>query len=67
MAEPFNPVYVGDYNVVSIKGNQIEIIPASRGKTKKVIFTDVRYVLPVNNVISKLSDYTILVLNPNCT
>ena len=31
---PFDPKYIGDYRVVSLKGNQVEIQPAV-GRTKR--------------------------------
>ena len=40
-AEPFDPAYVGDYHSVSIKGNQVEVMPASEGKTNKMHLSDV--------------------------
>ena len=57
-AAPFNLVYVSGHRVVSIKGNQFEIIPASGGKTKKVQISNVKYVLQADNVMCKLPDYT---------
>ena len=31
---PFDPKYIGDYRVVSIKGNQIEVRPSIGGPTE---------------------------------
>ena len=31
---PFEPKYIGDYRVVSLKGNEVEIQPAIRGSTE---------------------------------
>ena len=31
---PFDPKYKGDYRVVSLKGNQVEVQPVSRGLTE---------------------------------
>ena len=31
---PFNPKYVGDYHVVSLKGNQVEVQPSIGGPTE---------------------------------
>ena len=67
---PFDPMYVDDYGMVSIKRNKVEAIPASGDKAKKVHISYVECVLPADNVTSKLSDYTnfghksILQLNP---
>ena len=30
---PFDPKYIGDYRVISLKGNQVEIQPAVGGPT----------------------------------
>ena len=43
-AKAFQPHYVGNYRIVSFKGNQVHL-------------TDVKYILPVDNVITKLPDY----------
>ena len=56
-AGPFEPTYVGDYRVVSLKGNQVEVMPASGGLTHMVHIRDVKYVLPADNLISKLPNY----------
>ena len=67
---PFDPVYKGNYRIVAIKGNQVEITPAEGGKNQMVHITDVKYILPADNIIAKLPDYnqfgrkTKLQLNP---
>ena len=69
-AGPFEPVYKGNYHVVKIKGNQVEIVPAEGGKNQMVHITDVKYILPADTIIAKLPDYnkfgckTKLRLNP---
>ena len=69
-AGPFEPIYKGNYHVVAIKGNQVEVAPAEGGKSQMVHITDVKYILPANNLIAKLPDYnkfgckTKLRLNP---
>ena len=69
-AGPFEPVYKGNYRVVAIKGNQVEVTPTIGGKSQMVHITDVKYVLLADNVIAKLPDYnkfgckTKLSLNP---
>ena len=35
-AGPFTPLCVGEYHVVSIKENQVEVIPVTGGKSKKI-------------------------------
>ena len=68
-AGPFEPVYKGNYHIVAIKGNQVEVVPAG-GKSQMVHITDVKYILPADNIIAKLTDYnkfghkTKLQLNP---
>ena len=69
--KPFEPRYVGDYRVVSLKGQQVEVRPAIGGKTHWVHLSQVKYILPADNVINKLPDYshfgrkTMLRLNPD--
>ena len=67
---PFDPKYIGDYHVVSLKGNQVEIRPAVGGPTEMKHLKHVKYILPADKYISQLSDYsgfgrkTTLRLNP---
>ena len=69
-AGPFDPVYKGNYRIVAIKGNQVEVTPAEGGKSQTVHISDVKYILPADNIIAKLPDYncfgckTKLRLNP---
>ena len=35
-AGPFDPVYKGNYRIVAIKGNQVEVTPAEGGKSQTV-------------------------------
>ena len=69
-AKAFQPHYVGNYTIVSFKGNQVEICKAEGGNTTWIHLTDVKYILPVDNMITKLPDYesfgrkTKLRLNP---
>ena len=66
----FKLCYVGNYRIVSFKGNQVEVHKTEGGNTTWVHLTDVKYILPVDNVITKLPDYqsfgrkTKLRLNP---
>ena len=67
----FTPHYVGNYRIVSFKGNQVEVCKTKGGNTTWVHLMDVKYILPVDNVITKLPDYqsfgrkTKLRLNPD--
>ena len=54
---PFEPVYKGNYHVVAIKGSQVEVAPVEGGESEMVHITDVKYILPSNNIIAKLPDY----------
>ena len=54
---PFDPKFIGDYRVVSLKGNQVEIQPAVGGSTEMKHVKHVKYVLPTDKYISKLPDY----------
>ena len=69
-AGPFDPVYKGNYRIVAIKGNQVEVTPVEGGKNQMVHITDVKYILPADNIIAKPPDYnwfghkTKLRLNP---
>ena len=70
-AKAFQPHYVGNYRTVSFKGNQVEVCKTEGGNTTWVHLTDVKYILPVDNVITKLPNYqsfgrkTKLGLNPD--
>ena len=68
---PFEPKYIGDYRVVSLKGNQVEIQPAIRGSTDIKHIKHVKYVLPTDKYINQLPNYsqfgrkTTLRINPD--
>ena len=70
-AKAFQPHYVGNYKIVSFKGNQVEVHKTKGGNTTWVHLTDVKYILPIDSVITKLPDYqsfgrkTKLTLNPD--
>ena len=55
---PFDPKYIGDYRVVSLKGNQVEIQPAVGGPTEMKHIKHVKYILPINKYINNISDYS---------
>ena len=56
-AGPFDPVYKGNYRIIAIKGNQVEVTPVEGGKNQMVHITGVKYILPSDNIIAKLPDY----------
>ena len=68
---PFDPMYIGDYRVVSLKGNQVEIQPAVGGPTEMKHIKHVKYILPTDKYIDQLPDYsgfgrkTTLRINPD--
>ena len=68
---PFDPKYMGDYTVISLKGNQVEIQPAVGGPTEMKHIKHVKHILPADKYINQLSDYsgfvrkTTLRINPN--
>ena len=45
---PFDPKYVGDYYVVSLKGNQVEVQPSIGGPTEMKHVKHVKYILPAD-------------------
>ena len=54
---PFDPKYVGDYWVVAIKGNQVEIRPSVGAPTEMKHVKHVKYTLPADRYIKQLPDY----------
>ena len=56
---PFDPKYIGDYRVVSLKGNQVEVQPANGGPTEMKHIKHVKYILPANRCINQLPDYSV--------
>ena len=55
---PFDPKYIGDYCVVSIKGNQIEVRPSIGGPTEMKHVKHVKYIHPVDKYIKHIPDYS---------
>ena len=68
---PFDPKYIGDYRVISLKGNQVEIQPAVGGPTEMKHIKHVKYILPSDKYIDQLPEYsgfgrkTTLRINPD--
>ena len=54
---PFDPKYVGDCQVVAIRGNQVEIRPSVWGPTEMKHIKHVKYILPANIYIKQIPDY----------
>lgn len=67
----FGPAYKGNYRIISFKGNQVEVMPSEGGKSQYVHITDVKYILPADNIIKHLPNFntfgrkTNLNLNPD--
>ena len=68
---PFDPRYIGDYRVVSLKGNQVKVQLANGGPTEKKHIKHAKYILPADRYINQLPDYsasgrkTTLRMNPD--
>ena len=69
-AGAFDPEYIGDYRIVFFKGNQVELIPSSGGRSKMEHISNIKCVMRAERYISQLPDYesfgrqTKLRLNP---
>ena len=55
---PFGPKYIGDYRVISLKGNQVEIQPTVGGPTEMKHIKHIKYILPADKYIDQLPDYS---------
>ena len=53
----FEPKYIGDYRVVSLKGNQVEIQPTISVATEMKHVKHVKYILPADRYINQLPSY----------
>ena len=42
-AGPFDSRYIGDYHIVSFKGNQVEVIPSTGGKSKMEHISNIKH------------------------
>ena len=56
---PFDPKYVGNYHVVSLKGNQVEVQPSIGGPTEMKHIKHVKYIFPVDQYIKQIPDYSV--------
>ena len=45
-ASPFDSHYIGDYCIVSFRGNQVELIPSTGGKSKMEHISNIKYIMP---------------------
>ena len=55
---PFHLKYIGDYHVVLIKGNQIEVRPSIGGPTEMKHVKHVKYIHPADQYIKHIPDYS---------
>ena len=55
---PFDPKYVGDYQVVAIRGNQVEVRPSIGGCTEMKHVKHVKYILPADRYIKQIHNYS---------
>ena len=55
---PFDSKFIGDYRVISLKGNQVEIQPANGGLTEMKHIKHVKYILPADRYINQLPNYS---------
>ena len=55
---PFDPKYIGDYHVVSIKGNQTKVRPSIGGPTEMKHMKLVKYVHPADQYTKHIPDYS---------
>ena len=54
---PFDPKYMGDYQVVAIKGNQIEVRLSIGGCTEMKHVKHVKYILPADQYFKQIPDF----------
>ena len=53
----FDDKYIGDFCIVSFKGNQVKLIPSTGGKSRMENISNIRYIMPADCYISQISDY----------
>ena len=70
-ATAFDDKYIGDFHIVSFKGNQVQLIPSTGGKSKMDHISNFKYIMPTECYIPQIPDYetfgcqTKLRLNPH--
>ena len=55
---PFDPKYIGNYCVVSIKGNQVEVRPSIGVSTEMKHIKHVKYIHPMDQYIKHVPNYS---------
>ena len=69
-AKPFEPKYVGDYQIIKLVGHKVHLQPCQGGPVREEHLDHIKYVLPADRYISAVPDYewfshkTNLRLNP---
>ena len=53
-----DPKYVGDYCVVTLKGNQVKVQPSIGGPMEMKHIKHVKYILPADRYIKQIPDYS---------
>ena len=56
-AGPFDPKYVNPSKDLAIRGNQVELIRTTGGKSRMEHRKFVKYILPADKIISEIPDY----------
>ena len=64
-ATAFDDKYIGDFRIVSFKGNQVELIPSTGGKSKMEHISNIKYIMPAECYISQILTTRLLVAKPN--
>ena len=57
-AAPFDPKYVGNFRVVKVIGNQVELVSSMEVKSKREHMKNVKYIKPAEWVIVAIPDYS---------
>ena len=55
---PFDLKYIGNYRVVAIKGNQVEVRPSIGGHTEMKHIKHVKYIHPIERYTKHVPDYS---------
>ena len=56
-AKPFEPKYVGDYQIIKLVGNKVRLQPCQGGPIREEHLDHIKYVLPADRYISAVPDY----------
>ena len=56
-ADPFDPKYGSPSRVLKMVGNQVKLVPATGGKSRREYKKHVKYILPAEKIISDMPEY----------